>query len=97
MKLTRTLSANQQLTGSLNPEHQIYGDLNLGIPTPCVLRFLSLSAFPSLGSEKFLYVTADTAKSYIWASDILQYICVGSNYEDINIVNGGDSSGEYNT
>lgn len=94
MKIIGTLSAEQQLTGSLNPENQIYGDMCIipSISSLSILRFPSLSAFPSLGSEKFLYVATDTSKSYIWEEGLFKYSCVGSNYEDINVIDGGDAS-----
>lgn len=93
MKLIGTISAGKQLTGSLNPEYQVYGELGLGASSSAsILRFPSLSAFPSVGSAKFLYVAQDTFKLYLWEEDLIKYTCIGSNYENINVINGGDAS-----
>jgi hypothetical protein len=92
MILKGTLSSEQQLTGSLNVERKICGVVETGVQESFLLKFDSLSAFPSIGRDKFLYIALDTHKTYVWDITLLGFYCVGANYEDIKIIHGGSSN-----
>jgi hypothetical protein len=92
MILKGTLSAEQKLTGCLNVESQINGVIQAGVQESFLLKFDSLSAFPSIGRDKFLYIALDTHKTYVWDMTLLGFYCVGANYEDIKIIHGGSSN-----
>lgn len=50
--------------------------------------------FPNIGNEGVLYSDIGENKTYRWDGTDLKYYCVGSNYEDIKIINGGNSNNE---
>lgn len=92
MILKGTLSSEQQLTGSLNVERKICGVVETGVQESFLLKFDSINAFPSVGRDKFLYTALDTHKTYIWDAVPLGYYIVGSDYEDIKVIHGGNSN-----
>lgn len=49
--------------------------------------------FPLIGKESNLYVTRNDNKLYRWDDANLKYFIIGSDYNDIKIINGGDASG----
>ena len=54
----------------------------------------SISALPSLGNTGTVYFITDENAIYRWDEDGLRYVCVGRNYEEIKIINGGDANKE---
>lgn len=44
--------------------------------------------FPTIGDSHSLYVDTTKNKTYRWDSQNLHYYVVGSNYEDIKIIDG---------
>lgn len=54
-------------------------------------QYESKLAFPSVGSNKILYV--DLSDNSIWRFDIddLIYVCVGRDYTEIEVINGGNA------
>lgn len=53
-----------------------------------ILEFDSSYEFPSVGVANTLYIDKLNNKSYRWDVNNLKYYCVGSDYEDIAIING---------
>lgn len=51
----------------------------------------SHTEFPSIGSEDTLYIDKSENKLYRWDAQSLKYEVVGTNYNDITIINGGNS------
>ena len=49
--------------------------------------------FPNIGNENNIYIDTSQNACYRWDSQSLKYYCYGSNYNDINIINGGSSNG----
>jgi hypothetical protein len=47
--------------------------------------------FPNIGDEAVIYIDEQNNKSYRWSNKELKYYCIGSDYNDIKIINGGDS------
>ena len=53
----------------------------------------SIAEFPSVGKPQFLYIALDTGKSYVWDDTNFGYLIVGTNYEDIKVIDGGKANG----
>lgn len=49
-------------------------------------------AFPNIGNASKIYVATAENKTYRWSDDDLKYYCIGSDYNDINIINGGGAT-----
>lgn len=50
--------------------------------------------FPSIGNENCIYIARTENKTYRWSEPDLLYYCIGSDYNNIEIINGGSSSNE---
>ncbi len=66
------------------------GDLltNLSDSATSILKFNSISEFPTIGLENKIYRDVSSNKSYVWNENELKYDLFSSNYEDIKIING---------
>lgn len=53
------------------------------------IQYSSLAEFPSIGSDKLLYVALDENATYMWKADELRYICIGRDYTEIEVIDGG--------
>lgn len=53
-------------------------------------QFENYLAFPTSGNENICYVDKKTNKFYRWDSKELKYYCIGSDYNQIELVNGGN-------
>lgn len=49
----------------------------------------TINDFPPVGNELCLYIAKDENKLYRWDDTTIKYYCVGSDYNDIKIINGG--------
>lgn len=54
----------------------------------CVVQEDSFLKFPTIGSEKTIYIDTTANKVYRWEDVSLKYYTVGSDYEEIEIING---------
>ncbi len=45
--------------------------------------------FPNLGDSSTIYIDESKNKAYRWSDSELKYYCIGSDYQDIEIINGG--------
>ena len=59
-----------------------------------VIQANTFLEFPNIGDARFLYVDKEKNKTYRWNSDDLKYYCIGSDYEAIQIVDGGEANNE---
>lgn len=57
-----------------------------------VKQYDSLAEFPTVGDEKYIYIDRSTNKSYRWDDTNVKFYCVGTDYENIEVINGGSSS-----
>lgn len=48
--------------------------------------------FPSIGNENCVYISTNGNKTYRWSDADVKYFCVGSDYSEIKIIDGGSSS-----
>lgn len=62
-----------------------------GIPIfkEAIKQFTSTLSFPSVGESNILYIDQSVNKSYRWDSNDSYYYVVGSDYNDIEVINGG--------
>lgn len=58
-----------------------------------VRQYKTYLEFPSIGDSKILYIDAAANKSYRWDDENLKYFVVGSDYEQIKIIDGGNAHG----
>ena len=61
-------------------------------PTAQVVTRDSYLNFPSIGSESVIYVDKTANKSYRWDDNDLKYYVIGSDYNDIELIDAGDSN-----
>lgn len=57
--------------------------------------YSSYAAFPNVGEENVTYVAVDENAAYRWdseAGESKHYICIGRDYKEIKIIDGGDAS-----
>lgn len=48
----------------------------------------SFLKFPTIGSEQAIYIDTTTNKVYRWSNTELKYYTIGSDYNDIKIIDG---------
>lgn len=53
----------------------------------------NITEFPNIGNEKNVYIAKEENKTYRWDDENLKYYCIGSDYNDIKIINGGNADG----
>lgn len=51
--------------------------------------FPSSLQFPTIGKEGKIYIDTQNNKSYRWDDTNIKYYCIGNDYNEINIINGG--------
>ena len=54
-----------------------------------IIEYGTYDEFPTDGTFGVLYLDKSTNKSYRWDSDEMKYYVVGSDYEDIVVIDGG--------
>ncbi len=64
----------------------------IGESNDTVLEYTSSLQFPTVGKIKTIYIDMNGNKIYRWDDDNTKYYCIGSNYEEINLINCGDSN-----
>lgn len=55
--------------------------------------YASRFEFPNIGNAAILYVDEDSNRVYRWDSGSSTYCCIGSDYSEIKIINGGNANG----
>lgn len=53
--------------------------------------FASILNFPSVGDNKTIYIDTTNKRIYLWDEKYLKYYCFGSDYHNIEVINGGSS------
>lgn len=64
----------------------------IGESNDTVLEYASSLQFPTVGKINTVYIDMNGNKIYRWDDDNTKYYCIGSNYEEINLINCGDSN-----
>lgn len=60
-------------------------------PKETVMKAETIQDFPVMGNETCLYIAKKENKLYRWDDESIRYYCVGSDYNDIEIINGGNA------
>lgn len=58
-------------------------------PSAQVVTKSSYLDFPSVGNESVIYIDKTANKTYRWDDDNLKYYVIGSNYNDIDLIDAG--------
>ena len=53
------------------------------------IQYQSKLNFPNVGSSNLIYVDVKDSASYRWDADTLAYVCVGRDFEQIEVITGG--------
>lgn len=56
-----------------------------------IQQYASIYEFPSTGKVRVLYIDTTNNRAYRWDDDETKYYCIGSDYSEIEIINGGTS------
>lgn len=56
-----------------------------------VLQYQSIYNFPNIGDEHKIYIDISKNQAYRWDDDSIKYFCIGSDYNDIEVIDGGSS------
>ena len=56
-----------------------------------VAQYQSIYNFPSIGDKHKIYIDKSTNRTYRWDDENLKYYCIGSDINNIEIINGGNS------
>ena len=57
-----------------------------------VSQYQSIYEFPNIGNENQIYIDTSTNQIYRWDDNLIKYYCIGSDYNNIDIISGGSSS-----
>ena len=74
-----SLNADMGMSGSLNMAERVYEK---------EVEFDNRFEFPSIGNDNMLYVAKDEHKIYIFDTNNLNYVVVGSDYSEIEMIQG---------
>ena len=77
--MSGSLNADMGMSGSLNMAKNIYVK---------EIEFNNRFEFPSVGKNNMLYIAKDEHKIYIFNSTTLNYEIVGSDYTEIEVIQG---------
>lgn len=77
--------------------HELIGDknssqLNLLGELHSYVSYLEFPVIPNSGWEKDIFLDTTNNKIYRWDTTDMKYFCIGSNYDDIEVINGGSAT-----
>lgn len=70
----------------------IMGDLKLEDLGFSEIIFDYSNQLPSIGNSKCLYIATEENKIYIWNENSQKYHIIGSDYNEISVINGGGAT-----
>ena len=79
VSMSGSLNADTGMSGSLNMAERVYEK---------EVEFDNRFEFPSIGNDNMLYVAKDEHKIYIFDTNNLNYVVVGSDYSEIEMIQG---------
>lgn len=53
------------------------------------IQYDSKLNFPNVGSSNLIYVDVEDSASYRWDNTTLSYVCIGRDFEQIEVITGG--------
>ena len=76
--------------------HELIGDknssqLNLLGEFHSYVTYLEFPVVPNSGWENDIFLDTTNNKIYRWDTTDMKYFCIGSNYDDIEVINGGSA------
>lgn len=73
--------------------HWYIGGVDSGVSAggTTILEFHSRSQFPATGKTGYLYISTGANMMYRWDARTMDYYVVGSNYQDIDVIHGGNA------
>lgn len=100
-----TINTEQERQGLLAPIDGFYFVLDTAIlwrysqkwiqitsqPAQCILYEDSYLKFPTIGNENQIYIDTSENATYRWDDVDLKYYCIGRDYKEIKVINGGSS------
>ena len=97
--ITGKIDSKQTVTGMLNGKQAISGGLNLGIlGVKSIYQFGTKFEFPTIGDSYSLYIATSENAAYRWKNAAyrwneadLHYYCVGRDYLELEVINGGNA------
>lgn len=77
--------------------HELIGDknssqLNLLGEFHSYVTYLEFPVVPNSGWEQDIFLDTTNNKIYRWDTTDMKYFCIGSNYDDIEVINGGSAT-----
>lgn len=85
----KVTAGGYSVSGGINNSQDISGNVdkaeNIYVKE---IEFNNRYEFPSIGKENMIYVARDEHKTYIFNTATLAYEVVGSNYNEIEIIQG---------
>lgn len=79
-------SALKALSDAKSYTDTMISDLDL------IQSYQSIYNFPNIGDENKIYIDTSTNRTYRWDDTSIKYYCIGSDYNNIDIINGGSST-----
>ena len=77
------------VSGSVNNSQDISGNVNKAENIYVKeIEFNNRYEFPSIGKENMIYVAKDENKTYRFDEESLTYYCIGSDYNEIEVIQG---------
>ena len=77
------------VSGSVNNSQDISGNVdkaeNIYVKE---IEFNNRYEFPSIGKENMIYVARDENRAYRFDEESLTYYCIGSDYNEIEVIQG---------
>lgn len=68
------------------------GQLDLLGELHSYVTYLEFPVIPNSGWEKDIFLDTTNNKIYRWDTTDMKYFCIGSNYDDIEVINGGSAT-----
>ncbi len=90
------LVASVGLESSINSDAELHGELGNGVERIIqgkTVQIPSRHELPLTGESDAVYFVVDENATYRWDAANLKYFCCGRDYNDIQIINGGDLNG----
>ncbi len=56
-------------------------------------QYNSKFEFPNIGNPAVEYIDKTANRTYRWDEENMKYYCIGSDYNEIKVINGGDANG----
>lgn len=88
-------NGSQFIEGTLEKEKALNGVLGVGlqqVESDAVVRVNNRLDLPTVGNSQNIYFVIGENAVYRWDEEKLLYFCVGRDYEEISLINGGTAN-----